>query len=65
MVSVDRSHKCYFEHSFSYLTWSIIQKIDKGILKIQDLSESMFEQILYVILPGGNTILHHIYDKEE
>jgi hypothetical protein len=32
---------------------------------MNDLSEGFIEASLYAVFPGGNTLLHYLYDKTE
>lgn len=51
--------------SFSYFHWTIIEQIEAGTLKIKNIDDKTLELILYNILPGGNTILHRLCEKED
>jgi hypothetical protein len=63
-MSVDRNSDYYFEHSFTFLHWSIIEQILKRKVKIKNLEDPVIEQLLYNILPGGNTVLHLLCTHE-
>ena len=58
LFSVDLNKPQYFEHSFTFLHWSLIEQLQKKKLKVKALEDPIIEQLLHNILPGGNTILH-------
>jgi hypothetical protein len=62
---VDRQNYYYMEHSFTFLHWSLIDQLLKGKIKVKDLEDAVTEQLLYNILPGGNTVLHLLISKEK
>jgi hypothetical protein len=43
----------------------MVEQIQKGELKVQDLEDEVVECLLYNFLPGGNTILHKLAEQEE
>ena len=65
MLTVDKYNYYYFEHSFTFLHWSLIDQILKKQIKIKDLEDPVIEELLYNILPGGNTVLHLLCSIEK
>ncbi|CDW71088.1 wd-40 repeat protein [Stylonychia lemnae] len=65
MYTTDGENCYYNSHSFTFLHWSIIEQIQKNKLKVKDLEDPVIEQLLYNILPGGNTVLHLLGSKEK
>jgi hypothetical protein len=55
----------FVDLSFSYLHWTIIEKLEQGELKIGAIDKATLEMLLLNILPGGNTILHSLCVKED
>lgn len=51
--------------SFSYLSWRSMELLECGQIDIQDLDVETIRQILYTILPGGQTFLHKLYNSPE
>lgn len=39
--------------------------MNKKIIKLKEIQPEMVEQMIYNILPGGNTILHKMYKSQE
>lgn len=65
MLTIDKQNYYYMEHSFTFLHWSLIDQLIKSQIKIKDLEDAVTEQLLYNILPGGNTVLHLLVSKEK
>lgn len=63
MLSYDK-HNLNNELSFTILDWSLIEQIRKGQLDVDNIHEDEIKRILFNILPGGNTILHRLCDRE-
>lgn len=55
----------YFEHSFTFLHWSIMDQLNRKLIKVKDLRKGTLEFMVYNILPGGNTLMHKIYNSQE
>lgn len=51
--------------SFSFLTWRTIEQLDSGELEIEDLDDDTIKQLSFTILPGGQTVLHHLFQDYE
>ena len=58
IVRKDRAKCDYNESSFSYYHWSLIDQLYTGKINIADLENPTIEHLVYVILPGGNSIFH-------
>lgn len=65
LITADPYKWDHCELSFSFLHWSLIEQLQNGTIKISDLEESVVEAILYNILPGGETVLHKLCEREE
>eukprot|EP00347_Sterkiella_histriomuscorum_P009906 403339425 len=64
--SIDNCKNLYIaDFSFTFLSWRIIEKLQSSELDIKMFDETMIELICYNILPGGDTILHKLYNSEE
>ncbi|CDW79381.1 UNKNOWN [Stylonychia lemnae] len=50
---------------FTFAHWSLIEQLQQGKLKVEELQENVVREILYNILPGGNTVLHLLCDQHE
>lgn len=46
--------------SFSYFHWSLIEQIQNGLMSIDDIDDDILETLLFIILPGGSTLLHRL-----
>eukprot|EP00347_Sterkiella_histriomuscorum_P022786 403337167 len=58
-------HHFQAELSFALVDWYIIELIRKGKLQVEDVHQDQLKQLIFNILPGGNTILHRLCDREE
>lgn len=72
MFSVDKGNlagnyqqKFRAQHSFSFLDWKIIQEIETGVRRAEEIDIPQLERISRNILPGGITILHILADNPE
>ncbi|CDW84989.1 wd-40 repeat protein [Stylonychia lemnae] len=66
LIGFDMSYSyIYTSNSFTYIHWTMIEQISRGELKFSQLDQKCIEQLLLTILPGGNTILHLLCDKED
>jgi hypothetical protein len=63
-MNVDPYKFNFNQLSFTFLHWSLIEQIQKGQLKAEELEDDVIQQILYNFLPGGNTVLHILADNE-
>lgn len=50
-----------FEHSFTFLNWSLFDQLKNKDIKLKDQSVETLKYMIYNILPGGNTILHNLH----
>lgn len=44
--------------SFGYLHWNLIEQLKERKVLVEELDPLMVEELIYSILPGGNTIFH-------
>eukprot|EP00347_Sterkiella_histriomuscorum_P010531 403375928 len=65
MFTVDQHDIQLFEHSFTFLQWSILDQMNNKMIKVKNLDPGMIQLILYNILPGGNTVFHKLYKSQE
>ncbi len=67
--SVDNSkYKYVAEMSFTYLHWKLIELMKskaESEFTLSSIDNSQVKQIAFNILPGCNTILHHIVKKQK
>lgn len=64
LMSVDPRNIQFAIHSFTFLNWRLIEQICNEEINIPDLNLSEVEKMFYNILPGGETILHRLCEKE-
>jgi len=65
LLTVDPTDFTFLEQSFTFYHWSLMEQLHKGEIMIEDVEPNVLEQMLLNILPGGNTILHKLFDKED
>jgi hypothetical protein len=58
LITFDPCELNQYEHSFTFFHWSLIEAIIEGEIDIKDLPIKIAVEIIYNILPGGNTALH-------
>lgn len=49
--------------SFTFLHWKLIEQLRDGQIKIKDIDQMQLENLCFIILPCGNTILHLLSNK--
>lgn len=54
------NNKFFSDLSFSFLAWRLIERIETGDLAVQDLDDNMVMQLIFTILPGGDTLFHRL-----
>ncbi|CDW76646.1 UNKNOWN [Stylonychia lemnae] len=64
LLSVDQQNYEYYEHSFTFLHWSLMDQMVKKTIKLKQIQPEMIEFMIYNILPGGNTILHKMFKSQ-
>ena len=64
LITVDPYKFNFNITSFTFLHWSLIEQIQNKKIEAHELEEDVVRQILYNILPGGNTVLHKLADNE-
>lgn len=55
-----RTEKFFSDLSFSFLTWRTIERIEAGEVAVQDLDDETVMQLIFTILPGGDTLFHRL-----
>ena len=53
--------KFFSDMSFSFLTWRTIEQLESGDVELDDLDDDAIKQISFTILPGGQTVLHKLF----
>jgi hypothetical protein len=53
------------ELSFTYLHWRIIEDLSMDKIGWDAIDDEQLKNIALVILPGGTTVFHYLYDKME
>ena len=65
LITVDPENFDFNSNSFTYFHWNVIEQIVKKKISVDDLEEQVIWQIIYNILPGGNTVLHLLAENED
>ncbi|CDW88225.1 UNKNOWN [Stylonychia lemnae] len=65
LITVDQHNFEYYEHSFTFLHWSLMDQMKKKNIKLKQIQPDMIEFMIYNILPGGNTILHKLFESQD
>jgi hypothetical protein len=52
-------------HSFTFLDWKIIEEIEHGLRRAEDIDIPQLERVSKNILPSGKTVLHILADNPE
>jgi hypothetical protein len=53
------------EMSFSFMSWSMIEKIKSKDINIQELAKSFVKELSVTLLPNHQSILHHLIHYEQ
>lgn len=65
LLTIDQGLLEFNDLSFTFFHWSLIEQLQNGTLKVDDIEPAVLETVLYNILPGGNTVLHKLCESEE
>mmetsp|Transcript_24585 Transcript_24585/g.38154 ORF Transcript_24585/g.38154 Transcript_24585/m.38154 type:complete len:357 (-) Transcript_24585:2032-3102(-) len=57
------SNSFFCDLSFSYITWRLIEQLEKNEISIDELDDESVRQITFTILPFGETALHRLFFK--
>lgn len=49
--------------SFSFLHWNLMEQLKNGDITADQIDNEQIQQLIYNILPGGNTFLHYLSEK--
>lgn len=60
LITVDQHDIKIFEHSFTFLHWSIMEQLAHKKISVDEISDEVLQMLIYNIIPGGNTILHKL-----
>ena len=62
LFTVDPFRFDYADHSFTYLDWNIIEQFNEETINLDHLDMGFIKNLLFNILPGGETLLHLLAD---
>ncbi|CDW75601.1 wd-40 repeat protein [Stylonychia lemnae] len=63
LFNFDQDRIQYYQHSFTYISWSLIEQIQNGSLPVEMITQKQLETLTLNILPNGNTIFHVLSEK--
>jgi hypothetical protein len=51
--------------SFSFLHWNLMEKLESGLIQLDQIDKNQFTKLIYNILPGGDTIFHRLAQSQK
>lgn len=56
--SKDKLDRFVIDTSFTFLSWNLVEQLQKGTLQVNQINKEQLKCLIYNIFPGGETILH-------
>jgi hypothetical protein len=60
-----KTQKYFSDMSFSFLTWRNIERLESKEISIEKLDDDTVLELVFSILPGGDTIFHRLLNLNE